>query len=177
MDTDHRSDRVEHALAHAREQVERTHRALDGTLDPRLAYAAVEGVHHLASAVAGLVGALMEQVPAMAAEYDTDPASARELVADLRAMHGCLTTGVLLLDPALEDLRGLATNTTEGTTMRPDAPEGDWADQQVPIAPDGEDALAEDTAAADVAASLDADPADVAEQQRTVPHDEDPVPG
>ncbi|MFC4000928.1 hypothetical protein ACFS2C_28155 [Prauserella oleivorans] len=46
-------------------------------------HAAVDGVHRVAGALA------------------------REVVADLHALHGCLTAGTLLLEPALEDLRGL----------------------------------------------------------------------
>lgn len=74
----HTSDGVGYALAQACAQVERTRRAVEsGALDPRRAHAAVEGVHHLTSAVAGLVGALMEQVSTMATGREDEQASVR----------------------------------------------------------------------------------------------------
>lgn len=71
-------------------------------------HAAVDGVHRVAGALAGLVGALMDQLPAgIDGDSEHARAAAREVVADLHALHGCLTAGTLLLEPALEDLRGL----------------------------------------------------------------------
>lgn len=63
----------------------------------------MEGIHDLTGALATLVATVMEQVP----QGLNDDAVAKEVVADLRAMHGCLTTSTLLLAPALDDLRGL----------------------------------------------------------------------
>ncbi|HEX5116027.1 MAG TPA: hypothetical protein VFW65_12585 [Pseudonocardiaceae bacterium] len=94
--------------------------------DPVALHAAVDGAIRLANALAGLVTTVMRQAPA-GLDHRADPDAAgtgaqtgpilHELLADLRAMHGCLTTGPLLLAPARDDLHRLIThqNTTRAT--------------------------------------------------------------
>jgi hypothetical protein len=88
--------------------------------DPAALHAAVDGAIRLANALADLVTTVMRQAPAgldHGTYPNTDPSSGAdtgpilaELLADLRAMHGCLTTGPLLLAPARDDLYRLVTN-------------------------------------------------------------------
>ena len=77
-----------------------------GTRPPTLAqlYAGVDGAIEVATALAELVSTVIRQAPA-ALDTNPEPQVLRELLADLRAMHGCLTTGTLLLAPARDDLR------------------------------------------------------------------------
>ncbi|WP_216208703.1 hypothetical protein [Amycolatopsis aidingensis] len=128
MDTGHDGARLRVALDEARRLVDYTGREVTTSAPgPVAAHAVVEGVHHLASALAGLVNALIERVPAAVAGSGRDEHAANEVVADLRAMHGCLTTGVLLLEPTLDDLHGLVRQRADGepdgaATAVPDAP-------------------------------------------------------
>lgn len=97
-------------LESARRSLDRAHEALaDQSLSPASAHTTVTAVHQLTNAMAGVVNLLQEQLPAavVASEAQTERA-ANELRADLRSLHGCLTTGMRLLEPALTDLRGLA---------------------------------------------------------------------
>jgi hypothetical protein len=103
--------------------LERVERRLgSGTPGMGELHAAVEGTMELTTTLAELVATMIRQVPATFGGAD-DPV-AKDLVADLRAAHGCLTTGALLLAPAREDLQrlcapGRATNTAangEATT-------------------------------------------------------------
>lgn len=96
-------------LERARQHVERLSETLEHTVDDaRAAHATVAGVYDVVDALAGLVGVLMERVPAVVPVGEDSYEVSREAVADLRALHGCLTTGALLLEPALEDLGELA---------------------------------------------------------------------
>ncbi|WP_199434480.1 hypothetical protein [Qaidamihabitans albus] len=96
-------------LAGAEHLVERAEQEITSGLTGTAAlHAAVAGVHHVASALADLVGTLIERVPSAVPAADGQADATREVVADLRAAHGCLTTGLRLLDPALEDLRGIS---------------------------------------------------------------------
>lgn len=56
-------------------------------------HATIDSVHQVASALANLIGSLIANVDHQS-EPDTD------LVADLRAMRGCLTTGLQVLTQA-----------------------------------------------------------------------------
>ncbi|SDI34860.1 hypothetical protein SAMN05192558_107257 [Actinokineospora alba] len=93
---------ISEPLTDARRLLEQVEHSLEGAGTEGLR-AAVEGVHEVTRALAAVTAALMEQVPVGL----DDQGIAKEVVADLRAMHGCLTTSTLLLAPALEDLRGL----------------------------------------------------------------------
>lgn len=66
----------------------------------------VEDLHEIAGELTTLVGLLRER--AEAAFGDTHEQVRRELERDLHAMHGSLTTAGLLIAPAIEDLRELA---------------------------------------------------------------------
>lgn len=72
---------------------------------PAELHAAVDGAMRISTALADLVTTMMHQAPA--ALDDTSGPVLTELLADLRAMHGCLTTGPLLLAPARDDLHQL----------------------------------------------------------------------
>lgn len=92
------------ALADARRILDQVEHRLAGAVPtPTELRTAVEGVHQVTTALATLAQTLMDQFPKALA----DQTIAKEVVADLRAMHGCLTTSTLLLAPALDDLRGM----------------------------------------------------------------------
>ncbi|RJQ85492.1 hypothetical protein [Amycolatopsis panacis] len=65
--------------------------------------AAIIGTHEVTTALADLVTAVMDHTTTLTDRHD--PETSTEVLADLRALHGCLTTGALLLAPALDDLR------------------------------------------------------------------------
>ncbi|WP_158895541.1 hypothetical protein [Amycolatopsis anabasis] len=97
-----------HLLDHARDAVATATPGLNGL------HTAVEGTHKVAAALAALVATVIDAAPAALTARDGDDGHlARELVADLRATHGCLTTACLLIGPALDDLRGLARPTAD----------------------------------------------------------------
>nr|WP_042186573.1 hypothetical protein [Kibdelosporangium sp. MJ126-NF4]CEL17373.1 hypothetical protein [Kibdelosporangium sp. MJ126-NF4]CTQ91400.1 hypothetical protein [Kibdelosporangium sp. MJ126-NF4] len=99
----HGATRVNGALTDARRLLADTEAALrDRTLDAGAVSAAVSGTHEVISALTGLVQALMDHTPALVDRHGPDIST--EVLADLRALHGCLTTGALLLAPTLEDL-------------------------------------------------------------------------
>jgi ABC-type transporter Mla subunit MlaD len=64
--------------------------------------AAVNGTHQVVTTLADLVNTVIDHVPTLAETHG--PEVGREVAADLRALHGCLTSGALLLSPALDDL-------------------------------------------------------------------------
>jgi hypothetical protein len=74
-------------------------------------YAAVTGAHQVTTTLAGLVQSVMDHAPTTLRRHSgTNGENAnggeemsKEVVADLRALHGCLTTGALLLEVAGED--------------------------------------------------------------------------
>jgi len=70
---------------------------------------AVEDIHRLTTMLADLVDLLTEHAPRA---FDGDGDHIRdELVRDLNATHGCLTTAGLLIAPAVDDLRELRHST------------------------------------------------------------------
>lgn len=193
---------VRERLDQALEQLAAAERVLTARVpDPAALYAAVDGAIRLADALAYLVTTVIRQAPA-GLDPGTDPDSGAntcpvldELLADLRAMHGCLMTGPLLLAPARDDLHRLvinqgitpathqATTQKEGPAMphhKPDdmfegalddaAPDGDVADQQRPAHPEHTDDEPDHDEALDgVGEVLEADPADMADQRRDAP--------
>jgi hypothetical protein len=83
--------------------------------DPAVLHAAVDGAIRLANALADLVTIVMRQAPA-GLDPSAGPGDGANiapvldaLLADLRARHGCLTTGPLLA-PARDDLHRLITH-------------------------------------------------------------------
>lgn len=109
MDTRKDMSAVATALENACWSVHRAHNTIaDESLCPESAHAAVAGVHQLANTFAQLVGLLQQQLPSAVATSADTKIAAEELRADLRSLHGCVTTGMRLLEPALDDLHGLA---------------------------------------------------------------------
>lgn len=80
-------------------------------------YAAVDGVVQVSNAVAELVSTVVRAAPAVLA----DPVTLKELLADLRAAHGSLTTAPLLLAPARDDLADLVSARQEERAAELDA--------------------------------------------------------
>ena len=80
---------------------------------PAELHTAVDGAMRVSTALADLVATMIRQAPATL-DRSGGPVL-KELLADLRAVHGCLTTGPLLLAPAREDLHHLLTNHEAGT--------------------------------------------------------------
>lgn len=74
-------------------------------------YPAVAGVHELSMAMAALVQTLIRTTDVTLAGH-ADEQLRSDLVADLRAMHGCLTTAALLIAPSLDDLGPLVISAT-----------------------------------------------------------------
>jgi hypothetical protein len=104
---------VNGALTEARRLLADTETALRvGTPDADDVSAVVTGTHDLTTTLAGLVQALMDHMPTLATTHGQDVSS--EILADLRALHGCLTTGALLLAPALDDLHVTVPTATPG---------------------------------------------------------------
>lgn len=68
---------------------------------------AVEGVHRLVGTLTKLIETMMDRAPA-AFVGDGHQHVGEELVRDLRAARGCLTTAGLLVEPAVDDLRALS---------------------------------------------------------------------
>ncbi|KMS91491.1 hypothetical protein [Prauserella rugosa] len=140
------------------------------TTSPRVAEldVAVRGAVATSTALADLVTTLIRQAPRTLGH--THPQTLDELLADLRAMHGCLITGTLLLAPACDDLHQLHTHHQQGTTMpTEETPTNDLADQQRPAHPEPTTTnhqlrRPEDT--------LEANPADIADQdhEQPLPH-------
>lgn len=67
-------------------------------------HAAVDGVMQVTTAVAELVDTVLRAAPTV---LEHDPVALKELLADLHAAHGCLTTAPLLLAPGRDDLHDL----------------------------------------------------------------------
>lgn len=81
---------------------------------------AIEDLHRLTVTLAGLVEDLIDHTPV--ALDGNHRHIGDELVRDLKAAHGCLTTAGLLIAPALDDLRELP----------PGTPGADAGEQQRP---------------------------------------------
>lgn len=163
------ADRVHERLAQASGQVAAAQRLLRAQTPPGPAqlHAMVHGTVGVTNALADLVAAAMRQVRA-ALDHSRDPIL-HELLADLRATHGCLTTGQLLLAPAIDDLYQLAASQSSahpngGPVMPEDAVPAheDFAEQHIARPEPDED----DQPLADIEEVLEADLADVADQHR-----------
>ncbi|HEU5472356.1 MAG TPA: hypothetical protein VFV67_17020 [Actinophytocola sp.] len=79
-----------------------------GTPDADELSEAVCGTHRVITTLADVVEAVLEHAPTIAEGHGPDVG--KELAADLRALHGRLTSGALLLAPALDDLAQRPTN-------------------------------------------------------------------
>lgn len=94
------------------EQVTRT--IADSAPDVASLHGAVEGVHRLAGTLTELIETMMECAPATFGR-DGHQHVGEELVRDLRAVRGCLTTARLLVEPAVDDLRALTQDGQKGS--------------------------------------------------------------
>lgn len=105
------------ALGDARRQVETCCREFT---DPDVATLrdAVEGVQRLTGVLGELVDRIRDHAPF--AFDDENQHIGEELVRDLHATRGCLTTAGLLVAPALDDLRELTGSTAELTGRTPE---------------------------------------------------------
>lgn len=155
--------------------------------DPSEIYGAVDGAIRLANSLAELVTIVMRQAPASLHHGPSTGPVLDELLADLRAMHGCLTSGALLLAPAREDLHLLVAHPATGMAGDPvsaapargapahevavrEAADPDVADQQRPARAEPTDDEGDHEPNLDgVAEVLEADPADVVDQRRDAP--------
>src|SRR5882757_3728877 len=73
-------------------------RPVSGAVDAGEVRAVVAGTHTVTTARDRLVWTVMDHAPTLVG-------ATTEVLADLRALRGCLTTGGSVADPALEDLR------------------------------------------------------------------------
>ncbi|MFD4254844.1 hypothetical protein [Amycolatopsis thermoflava] len=80
--------------------------------------AVIIGTHELTTTLANLVQTLMDHTETLADHHG--PQVGNEIHADLRALHGCLTTGALLLAPALDDLTANGANRDRKNPQRED---------------------------------------------------------
>jgi hypothetical protein len=112
-------DGIDRRLDQARDAVTAAASAL-GARVPSLAelHAAAEGAIQVSTALADLVATMMRQAPG--ALDRAHQGALNEVLADLRAVHGCLTTGPLLLAPARDALHLLGAHRHAGTPV-PDA--------------------------------------------------------
>ncbi|MFD4254869.1 hypothetical protein [Amycolatopsis thermoflava] len=95
-------------LQQARDQLTAAEETLTiSTPTPADLHTAVDGTMQISAALAALVQTVMRQAPT--ALDHTNEALLHELLADLRAMHGCLITGHKLLAPAHDDLQHFST--------------------------------------------------------------------
>ncbi|MEU3271534.1 hypothetical protein ABZ639_11840 [Saccharomonospora sp. NPDC006951] len=93
------------AVASAALELQRARTELEsGEGDVRALHEAVRGAASLTRSLAATVDRLARYTPGTV----EDRKVARDLVADLRALRSCLTAGAALIDPAVDDLRGLA---------------------------------------------------------------------
>jgi hypothetical protein len=176
-------------LKHSRDQVTEAEHILTER-PPKLAelHAAVDGAMQVTTALADLVATVIRQAPA--ALNPTHAQVLQELLADLHATHGRLTTAPLLLAPARDDLHHLITGNhhpspadhdvhdgEKGPAMLDEKPLNDVADQQRLARPDtaSDESSPEDI---DITEIMEADPADVADQHRSAPviSDDEPWP-
>jgi len=94
-------------MHHVHRAIGRATKELTHTTDIDRLHAIAEGVQQIATALTGLIDVLAERSPA-AVTRAGHPDVGEELVRDLRAARGCLTTAGLLLAPAVSDLREIA---------------------------------------------------------------------
>ena len=100
-------DTSDDAMHHVHRAIGRAAKELTRTSDIDHLRTVAEGVQKVATALTGLVDALAERSPAAVARAGHADI-VEELVRDLRAARGCLTTAGLLLAPAVSDLREIA---------------------------------------------------------------------
>jgi hypothetical protein len=102
-------DTVRRHLDQARDHITEAGRELTAR-PPELAdlHAAVDGVIQVTNAVAELVNNALRAAPTV---LEHNPVTLKELLADLRAAQGCLTTAPLLVAPARDDLHDLVFDT------------------------------------------------------------------
>lgn len=109
------------ALQDACEQIQRATQELTHITEVDQWHAAVEGVHRITGALSELVDTLTDIAPgAFGRNGHRDIGD--ELLRDLRAARGCLTTTSLLVAPAVDDLHQLASGraATKPRTRRVD---------------------------------------------------------
>jgi hypothetical protein len=149
---------------------------------PRDLYAVVDGTIHVTTELAELVATVMRQAPAALA--DDHQGLLGEVLADLHATHGCLTTAPLTLAPARDDLSTVASamaahpadSDHEVFVMNDEKPARDLIDQHRPVRPDDTDDEPF-LAGAQLDVPIEADFADVADQCRSAPViDDEPWP-
>lgn len=80
------------------------HLIATGPPEPATVRVGFEGAHQIAAAVARVVGTLAEYAPT-ALLGDREQSLRSELLADLRELHRYLSTGTLLLEPAVHGLQ------------------------------------------------------------------------
>ncbi|HVW40212.1 MAG TPA: hypothetical protein VHC18_02575 [Amycolatopsis sp.] len=106
-------DTVQERLDQARDHLAAAARVLTvDTPGPAELHAAVDGAMRMSTALGEFVATVMRQAPATLDH--TNSTVLNELLADLRAMHGCLTTGERLLAPARDDLHELVASQDGG---------------------------------------------------------------
>jgi hypothetical protein len=94
-------------LTYARAELDHTTHVLGGQApDPAELHTAIDGVLNVTTTLAELVETLIRQTPASLTGH-TEARLPEELQADLRALHGCLTTGSLLVTASRDELAEL----------------------------------------------------------------------
>ncbi|WP_436499705.1 hypothetical protein [Actinokineospora sp. HUAS TT18] len=166
------TDTVRERLDQARDHLAAAERSLTER-PPGLTdlHATVDGAMQVTTALADLVATLMRQAPDALAHISGPVLN--ELLADLRATHGCLTTGPLLLAPAREDLHHLVSNLHAEPMADDTVPAHDRADQQRPARPEP---VPDEQAFHGITDVLEADLADVIDQRRDAPILDDSQP-
>lgn len=108
--------RAQAALVDARDAVERTMQALDSRpMHPDELREAVAGAVTAVEALTTVVGHLVLHAPVALAGHE---GKTEQVVADLRALHGCLITGARLAAPTLDDLQTLPATDRSGQAQR-----------------------------------------------------------
>jgi hypothetical protein len=160
---------IELLLGQAHDDLTAAERSLTARA-PSLAelHAAVDGTIRVSTVLADLVATVMRQAPAVLDH--THQAVLNEVLADLRAVHGCLTTGPLLLAPARDALRLLGAHRHAGTAV-PGAPApahapGPGRDRVSRLRPGRAEPIDAVRVIHGVADVLDADPAVAADRYR-----------
>ncbi|MFI5615673.1 hypothetical protein [Amycolatopsis sp. NPDC051903] len=128
-------------------------------------HATVDGAIRISTALADLVATVMRQA-STTLDHNSSGSILGDLRADVRAMHGCLTTGPLQPAPARDDLGHLVAHPNPEQAMLEDAPAHDAADQQRPARPEP---LDDEQALPGIPDTIAADLADVADQHRNAP--------
>ncbi|PRX48193.1 hypothetical protein B0I33_1047 [Prauserella shujinwangii] len=130
---DHSPDQRPHPVADAVAEAERALARLQRELDSQDGDVAalregIGGTVRLTRALAATVDRLALYAPTTMADAEVVP----DVVADLRSLRGCLTTGAALVDPALEDVNVLS----ERPQARPEQPaRAAHLDRRTPLDP------------------------------------------